>query len=315
MRISLIICTYNRCQRLTAALESAAALRVPESIEWEILVVDNNSRDQTHNVVEDFCRRYPGRFRYLLESQQGKSHALNAGIRQAYGEILAFTDDDVTFEPTWLWNLTKPLSSEEWAGAGGRVLPKWSRLPPRWMTLNTRHALAPLAGFDLGEDPFQLTEPPFGVNMAFRKSICEKYGGFRTDLGPSPENEIRGEDTEFGYRLLTAGERLRYEPSAVVYHPVPDIRLQKRFFLSWHFDHGRACIRIHGTPANTRNCWGVPLVFFRRVVKWTLRWMVALSPRLRFAYKCNVWMNAGMILESFRSRFRRNGAVNAIVAY
>src|SRR5208282_2321290 len=89
LNITVILCTYNRCQSLARALDSVAAQTFSESVEWEVLVVDNNSRDQTRDVAEDFCRRYPGRFRYLFEPRQGKSYALNAGIREARGDILA----------------------------------------------------------------------------------------------------------------------------------------------------------------------------------------------------------------------------------
>ena len=67
IKVSIILCTYNRCQLLVSALESAAALKMSESIDYEIVVVDNNSNDQTRAVIEDFCRRYPERFRYLYE--------------------------------------------------------------------------------------------------------------------------------------------------------------------------------------------------------------------------------------------------------
>jgi len=132
-KITVIVCTYNRCQSLAKALDSIIAQIVPEPIGWEILVVDNNSSDQTRDVVEDFCLRYPRRFRYLLERQQGKSYALNAGIREARGDILAFTDDDVTVEPTWLNSLTSALHGSEWAGVGGRVLPDRNFSSPRWI--------------------------------------------------------------------------------------------------------------------------------------------------------------------------------------
>jgi glucosyl-dolichyl phosphate glucuronosyltransferase len=80
MKTTIILCTYNRCKSLAKTLESIAILRDPGSVEWEVLVVDNNSTDQTGAVVEGYCCRYPGRFRYLFEAQQGKSYALNAGI-------------------------------------------------------------------------------------------------------------------------------------------------------------------------------------------------------------------------------------------
>ena len=82
MRISLIVCTYNRCQGVSQTLTSVAASALPPSVEWEVLVVDNNSSDQTREVVEDFCRQHPAHFRYVFEPQMGKSHALQIGIRK-----------------------------------------------------------------------------------------------------------------------------------------------------------------------------------------------------------------------------------------
>ena len=87
--------------------------------------------------------------------------------------------------------------------------------------------LAPL--FDRGPQPCVLREAPYGANMAFRKEMFEKYGFFRTDMGARPVTESPGtnEDIEFGRRLMAAGERLRYEPSAILYHPIAEDRVQK----------------------------------------------------------------------------------------
>ena len=303
MNITVILCTYNRCQSLAKALTSTAALKLPESIEWEVLVVDNNSRDQTCEVVNEFITRYPGRFRYFFEPQPGKSYALNSGIREARGTVLAFIDDDVTVEPSWLTNLTVTLHNGEWAGAGGRILPERNFSPPRWLSLKGprgRYALAPLALFDLGEQPGQLAEPPFGTNMAFRKEMFEKHGGFRIDLGPRPGSEIRNEDTEFGARLLAVGERLRYEPSAVVYHLVSEDRIQKKYHLDWWFDKGRANIRQFGIQSDARCISGIPLYLFRRLAVGTLRWIVSVDSPGRFHCKLAVWGKAGEIVECYR---------------
>src|SRR6202034_1281101 len=102
MRVTVILCTYNRCENLKKALDSIVRSTMPESVEWEVLVVDNNSSDKTKDVAEDFIRRYPGRLRYLFERQAGKSYALNAGIGESDSDVLAFMDDDVTVERGWL---------------------------------------------------------------------------------------------------------------------------------------------------------------------------------------------------------------------
>lgn len=292
MNLTVILCTYNRCQLLANALESVAVSTLPQSVKWEVLVVDNNSRDQTREVVQDFCDRYPGRFRYLFEPRPGKSFALNSGIRESRGEILAFMDDDVTVEPTWLQNLTAALDGDQWAGAGGRIVLRWPASLPNWLSIDGPYARHPFPGFDQGHEARELIGPPFGTNMAFRRKLFEKYGGFRTDLGPEPGSEIRAEDTEFGRRVVAAGERLRYEPSAVVYHPVPEDRIGKKFFLKWRFDYGRGDAREF--PVH-------PVRLFCSLLAWTLRWMVALEPRVRFYRKVVVWEKAGAVAE-----FRRH---------
>jgi len=303
MKITVILCTYNRCQILGKALDSIAASILPDSVEWEVLVVDNNSSDQTRQTVEGFCTRHPGRFRYVLEPQPGKSHALNAGICRALGEILVFTDDDVTVEPGWLRNLTAALCDGKWAGAGGRTLPERSFVPPPWLPPDMRCALAPLAIFDRGTEVCELTEAPFGNNMAFRKAVFEKHGSFRTDLGPRPGSPCpqKSEDSEFGTRLLAAGERFRYEPSAIVYHCVPPSRVQKQYFLEWWFDKARAEIQAFGIPPDTKSyVGGIPLYLFRRLAVWTLRWMSACDPGQRFECKLKVWGKVAEILECRR---------------
>jgi len=273
---------------------------LPTTVEWEVLVVDNNSTDQTREVVEECSRRHPGRFRYLFEPTQGKSHALNAGIREAHGEILAFMDDDVTVAPTWLMNLTAPLTGGNWTGSGGRILPERDFTPPRWLSLSGPYDAAPLALWERGLNAGPLDEPPFGTNMAFHRQAFEKFGGFRTDLGPQPGTEIRSEDTEFCRRLLDASERLYYEPSAIVYHSVNKERIRKSYFLKWWFDKSRADIRVHGAQPPTRwRVGGVPLYTFRRLVVWTLRWLLAVTPSRRFDCKLNVWKNLGAIFEFY----------------
>jgi glucosyl-dolichyl phosphate glucuronosyltransferase len=304
MKIAVILCTYNRCERLGKALSSVAGSILPGGVEWEVLLIDNNSSDLTRDVVNDYCERYPGRFRYVFEPTPGKSHALNTGLRESSADILAFMDDDVTVEPMWLQNLTRPLFGNEWVGAGGRILPEWPCKPPDWLSLDGPYALVGiLALFDLGLQPGQLNRAPFGTNMAFQKRIFEKYGGFRTDLGPRPGSEIRNEDIEFCNRLLAAGERLWYEPSAVVYHAIPENRLKKDYFTAFWFDHGRATVREMGPRPDL---WGIPrhyltiLKMASLLVGMTLRWLLTPGRQKRFYYKLWVWMTAGHVVEWYR---------------
>jgi glycosyltransferase involved in cell wall biosynthesis len=301
MEITVILCTYNRCASLETVLNGLAAEELPPSIEWEVLVVDNNSSDRTRNVVEGYCRRYPRRFRYLFESQPGKSHALNAGIRDVQSRVLAFVDDDIVIHPGWLWNLTAPLIQGDYAGVGGRILPDPSFTPPNWMPID--EIGGSLAFFDHGDEAKELTEPPFGTNMAFLMSMFEKHGGFRIDLGPRPDGFIRNEDTEFGRRLITAGERLRYEPAAIIYHPVPSNRAQKEYFLEWYFDFGRARVREWAPPSTffgvPRRCLTLLKIAGIVIPQRTLLWLLSLNPRRRFFRKLWVRVAAGELVEIY----------------
>jgi glycosyltransferase involved in cell wall biosynthesis len=302
MKITVIICTFNRCESLTKALNSVAASVLPEPVSWEVLVVDNNSSDQTPTVVREFCNRHPERFRYLFEPQQGKSYALNAGIREARGDVLAFADDDAVVGPDWLWSLTSSLHSGEWAGAGGRIIPVWTKPRPSWLSTDDPHTMGPFVAFDQGTESGQLNRPPYGANMAFRKEMFEKYGGFLTELGPRPGSEIKGEDIEFGKRLLSGGERLRYEPCAVVLHPVPECRMKRKYVLRWWFWYGRAEVLQSGLPSDGK--WllsGIPLYLLRRLVRWSLQWMFSIGASRRFPCQRNVWYITGTILACYQS--------------
>jgi glycosyltransferase involved in cell wall biosynthesis len=308
IKITAIVCTYNRSQQLAATIESLVAQSLSGSLPWEILVVDNNSRDETRQVVERLQSKYPERIRYLIESQQGVSCARNTGIRESRGEILAFIDDDETADKAWLQNLTANLLSGEWAGAGGRVLPLWSVPCPQWLSPHSPLISGPLASFDPSQGPGRLTEPPFGANMAFRKEVFDKYGTFRTDLGRAGTSMISNEDTEFGRRLFAAGEPLRYERSAITFHPVEEARLRQEYFLKWWFNKGRSDIRETRAKHSGKRLLGVPLRLFGSVAAQLARWMVSTEGSQRFNHKVDLWNSTGQVLEfSLLWRAAKNG--------
>ena len=184
------------------------------------------------------------------------------------------------------------------------MIPLWNADRPKWLP-DRGEILAPLASFSRGEQAGELCEPPFGTNMAFRKKMFERYGSFRTDLGPRPDNAIRSEDTEFGRRVLNGGEELYYEPAAVVYHPVTSERLTRKYFLQWWFDKGRADA-LEFPEQDGRALLGIPLYLIKRIVGDILRWTVALGPGRRFDCQRQVWGLAGEITERYRQASGKN---------
>jgi glucosyl-dolichyl phosphate glucuronosyltransferase len=304
--VTAILCTFNRCATLGATLEGLAASQMPSNTTWEVLVIDNNSTDQTREVAEDFCRRYPQIIRYIFEPRSGKSYAANTGVKSAHGEVLAFIDDDVTVDPGWLYHITASLFSGEWAGAGGRTLAARSFVAPAWF--RDEHDGALLYGrFDFGDEPRELDCAPYGANMAFRRDMFEQYGGFRIDLGPGPDPKIPrpNEDTEYGRRLMLAGKHLRYEPKAVLWHPVNVNRLDQKFYLAWSFDYGRAsALEIKNRPVfGIKRAYLSMLKHLILLPFEMLAWLFSFNPPKRFAHKRSVWRIAGRIVQTWRRLF------------
>jgi glycosyltransferase involved in cell wall biosynthesis len=296
--VSVIVCTYNRSQSLALTLESLVRQGVPESIPWEILVVDNNSKDDTRSVVEALQGDFPGKIRYIFEPKQGLSNARNTGIRESRAEIVAFIDDDETADAAWLQNLTANLYGGEWAGAGGRVLPPSSFSAPRWLSFNNSFTTGPLSTFAPEGEAGALKDPPFGANMAFKREVFERHGGFRPDLGRSGKSLLSNEDTEFGRRLFAAGLRLRYEPTAVTYHPVDEARLRRRYFLVWWFNKGRSDVLELGVRPEGVRLLGVPVRLFRDAAVEAVRWIGTFDPCKRFTCALKIWAYAGQAYES-----------------
>jgi glycosyltransferase involved in cell wall biosynthesis len=122
MKLSIIIASYNRADSLLKFLRGLSHQVVPDGVDWEVVIVDNNSSDGTKSAIVPFVQETPPRCIYLLESRQGKSIALNAGLRAATGEILVFTDDDCIPDPKWLATIAREFASVPSLGVlGGRV--------------------------------------------------------------------------------------------------------------------------------------------------------------------------------------------------
>lgn len=300
MDISAIVCTHNRRDELLHCLRGLTAMEVPSALEWEVLVVDNNSTDGTREAVARVLEDGPANVRYTFEPRQGKSFALNRGIDETTGGILAFTDDDVTVSPRWLASIAEAFQTFGCAGVGGRVVSDWRCERPRWLAPSgSYHLLSVIPEFEHGSAPCVLATQPFGSNMAYSRATFAKYGRFRTDLGVrTADSFVGGEDSEFGQRLLRAGETIMYVPEATVHHPVEPARVRKRFFSRWYFDHGRARIRTDSIPTDAVRYAGVPRYLLRELAVALVKWTLGIRPRARFHYRLECCRIAGEIAEA-----------------
>jgi glycosyltransferase involved in cell wall biosynthesis len=310
MRLSVVICTWNRAKNLQKTLESIENCRIPRLTDWEVLIVDNNSTDTTSSVCRSFLQRNPKRYRYLLEKRQGKSFALNAAVENVNGDFIAFTDDDVLVDPEWLLAVLTAFDANDCAGVTGKIVPVWNSPKPAWFTVDGPYRLMlAIVEYDLGDQTqaCRIENPPFGANLALRKDVFRKYGLFRTDLGPVAGTTLRGEDSEYCRRLMTRGEKLIYAPGAVVYHPVPEERTKKPYFESWYFDYGRMLVRTSGPTHPTTSYFGVPRYVLRELMTCVWRWNTSFEQKRRFYQKLQVWQTLGEITE-FRHAFKERHA-------
>lgn len=274
-RASVIVAVYNGQATLAECLDSLVRLDYPAE-RLEVLCVDNGSTDATPRILAG----YGDRLRILREAVRGPAAARNHGVRQASGEVVAFTDADCVVERGWLRNLVAPLGDASVGVVGGRIL--------------SRQPCNPIEAFGerVHDHARALNElsPPYAITMnwASRRAVLEGIGLFNAALR-------RSSDVDCSYRLVEAGYRLVYEPSAIIYHRnerTPWGLLHEGYV---HGFHAPRVQRIHAEflrrtraqrpgaarpPALTPQRWSDALLwslfrFGKRVGRWHASWTPA----------------------------------------
>lgn len=299
-QISVIICTYNRSDNLTIVLDSILRSDISADVEYEIIIIDNNSTDNTKKVVERYCKQNKW-IRYLFEERQGKSFALNTGIDKAKGEIIAFTDDDVILDKYWLKSIRQAFDEFDCSCFGGKVIPLWPEEVPNWLTKDGPFKISggAIVQHDLGGEPKLYngtTFSPPGANIFMKKEVFSRHGNFRTDISNKGKEVRLGEDFDFIYRLKKKGEKVMYYPKAIIYHPVHESKLNKRYFEQFWFAFGKARAIIEDLPHHTIYYLYIPRFIFKQFAINALHYLLAIL-RLQFNkayyYKLKLYMNFG----------------------
>jgi len=307
MRLATIICTYNRAKSLHRTLTTLVEVERPPGIDWETILVDNNSTDNTEQVCREFQDRLP--LRYITEARRGKSIALNTAIGLSTADLLLFTDDDVDFDPQWLKGYADAAARmPDIPFFVGRILARLEGKPPRWFSKHAHSLLAQLAvHFDAGTSECPM-EAGYGANMAIRAEVFRRGISFRPHLGPVGSKRISSEDAQLFQDIhASPGEHMGiYVPAALLYHRTDRIRMTESYVRMWfHADGVARVLRNQIDPAVT--LFGVPRYLWRQLLESTLRYL-ALRPfapsRSWLVQEIQMARTAGIIGELHRVKRR-----------
>ena len=224
MQLEIIIPTYNRYTSLHRTILSILNCKPVAGLRTTILVVDNNSNDATCETVTRLAAQTSGQVRYCFEGRQGQPAAINAGIVQTLGDLVAFVDDDEQVFPDWLEVIHDKFMNEAVDFITGRYVPVWHAPIPDWLP-PSRYGLVGVT--DYGEVPISIANLSagrmfLGGNAIVRRRCIVEVGGYSEWL-------TYGNDAEFGIKLVNSGALGLYCPDLRVYHDIPMSRVTKSY--------------------------------------------------------------------------------------
>lgn len=311
MKIDVVVCTYNRGEKLKKAIQSILDAEVPENNSVQLIIINNNSSDNTESVIKQFSDYASNiKIKYLFEGTQGKSHALNIALKNISGDLIAFSDDDQIVDKYYIKEMANALKRyPEYNCFGGKVVAMYPDNMPQWFDIDRSMKFLKSVFGDKNEGDkaveygtTTISKTPGGGNMFFKKEALEKNGFFRTDLGPVGNELGFSEDTEYCQGLLDKGEKFMYIPSVIVYHPVHIERLKKEYLLNWQYKCGRSEVRRNGGYNNVTTVFGIPRYLLKKCMTHAFGCLLSPELKKRFYHKLKLYYTVGELQEYLKIR-------------
>jgi len=238
--LSIVICTFNRCELLKSAIKSCIDQTAEKSL-FEIIVIDNNSTDQTQLI----CQNYESfGVKYFLEKEQGLSSARNAGYKVASGDYIGYLDDDAIAEINWASKAIKIIKDQYPDAFGGPIFPLYLNQKPEWF--KDEYEIRMHQDFTgwLAKSNYLS-----GSNMFFRKSILEEFGGFNKTLGMKGSDLAYGEETELIIKMHKADKKVFYDQELTVNHLVPEFKQNLSYFIYKQIEQAQLAAKLSPTSS------------------------------------------------------------------
>lgn len=272
--ITVIFATANRAELLAQTLGHLESLDT-SGLTWQLIVIDNGSKDATPDVLAAARHRLP--LIALSQPEPGKNRALNLGLPHAAGELVVFTDDDVIPDRDWLQVLA--AASRRWPAHdvfAGRITPRFPDATPAWMRQHPFSGAA-YARFELPQEEGPTEKLALGPNFAVRRCVVARHR-FSEAIGPNAaqRNYAMGSETEYLHRVQRAGHNTIYVPSARVQHVIQSTQTTPEWLLGRSFRLGRGLTRLgFVNPLKRPHLRGMPLQMVPTVVRTWLRYRVS----------------------------------------
>lgn len=296
MLLSVIVPTRNRSTQLSGLIDSLLK-QSSTAIEWEIVIVDNGSTDDTEIVVinKQRCAEVP--IKYVLESEPGLHRGRHRGAIEARGKYLAYLDDDMLVSPTWIQGISL-IESGVANAVVGKIVPKWEQTPPEWLLrfIGSGPSFGYLGLIDYGNMPCPCQDL-YGGNFFISKKLFFELGGVHPDGMPPELLRYRGDgETGLWHKFSASGLSLWFDPEALVEHLIPTERMSGKYLCKRAFSQGISDSYTHARSAGGR----LPLrVIGRNLFKMfrdLVIFPISCTPKLMSRY--------GLIILSTRCRMR-----------
>ena len=242
LKIEIAICTWNRASLLRQTLSRLQSLSIPPSVELKIIVVDNNSNDETEQTVVESSG--PIEVGYFQEAQQGHTYARNRAIDIASGDALLWIDDDVNVSDHWLVSYVDAIDRDnEVAFWGGPIEPKFDHVCPKWVAENWFKLKGCFAERDLGPKRIAFSNDvlPYGANFAIRTQMQKQYR-FSVNLGRTGNAVVGEDELDLYRRMLNDGEKGAWVPGASVQHIIDSSRTTAQYVADYFTGQGRVLV-------------------------------------------------------------------------